>query len=40
MELGNYRPISLLNSDYKILTRVLAYRFKKVMGGIISQTQE
>ena len=39
LELGNYRPISLLNSDYKILTRVLAYRIKKVMGGIISPTQ-
>ena len=39
LELGNYRPISLLNNDYKILARVLAYSIKKVMGGIIAPTQ-
>ena len=39
LELGTYRPISLLNHDYKILARVLAYRIKKVMGGIIAPTQ-
>lgn len=39
LKLENYRPLSLLNSDYKILTKVLANRIKKVVGGIISPTQ-
>lgn len=39
LDLGNYRPISLLNSDYKILTKVLANRMKRVIGDIIQTTQ-
>ena len=27
----NYRPITLTNTDYKILTKALAIRFKKVI---------
>lgn len=37
--LQNYRPISLLNVDYKILTRVFANRLKKVIGSIINKNQ-
>ncbi len=35
----NYRPISLSNVDYKILAFVLAKRFQKVIGKIISPEQ-
>ncbi len=39
LSLGNYRPLSLLNTDYKILTKVLTNRIKEVVGNIISQNQ-
>jgi len=39
LDIGNYRPISLLNVDYKILTKVLANRVKKVIGGLVQPTQ-
>ena len=35
----NYRPISLLNVDYKILTKVLSTRIKKVLHEIINVDQ-
>ncbi|CAG2235175.1 unnamed protein product [Mytilus edulis] len=35
----NYRPISLLQVDYKILARVMANRFKKVLPKIVSENQ-
>ena len=37
--LKHWRPISLLNVDYKILTKVLATRLQKVLGNIINPDQ-
>lgn len=37
--LKNWRPLSLLNTDYKILTKILATRLQKVVDSIISQDQ-
>ena len=38
-EMGNWRPISLTNTDYKILAKSLANRLKKVIGHIICEDQ-
>ncbi|GFR77502.1 reverse transcriptase [Elysia marginata] len=38
-DLGNWRPISLTNTDYKILAKALALRLNKVVGDIISTDQ-
>ena len=37
--LKNWRPISLLNVDYKIASKALALRLKKVLSAIINNTQ-
>jgi hypothetical protein len=37
--LANYRPISLTNTDYKILAIVLANRLQKVIDELISKHQ-
>lgn len=39
LDLSNYRPISLLNTDYKILSHTLASRIKTVIDKIISSDQ-
>ena len=39
MEVGNFRPITLMGGVYKILSKVLAKRLRKVMHGIISKFQ-
>ena len=39
MELGNWRPITLLNTDYKILASVLANRIQKVLPQLVSEDQ-
>ena len=38
-EIGNYRPISLTNVDYRILAFVLANRLQKVMAKIVNEDQ-
>ena len=37
--LKNWRPISLLNIDYKIAAKALAIRLSKVIGSIINEDQ-
>lgn len=36
---ASYRPLSLLNSDVKILAKIIALRLEKVLPGIISEEQ-
>ena len=36
---GNYRPITLLNSDYRVLAKVLATRLRAVQGDLIQPEQ-
>ena len=38
-EIGNWRPISLLNTDYKILSKVLTNRLKNIAKSIIGPEQ-
>ncbi|KAE8984135.1 hypothetical protein PR001_g23257 [Phytophthora rubi] len=35
----NYRPIALLNTDYKIFTRILAWRVRKHISKLVHETQ-
>jgi hypothetical protein len=37
--IANYRPITILNSDYKIFTKALAVKLAKVVPNIIHENQ-
>ena len=37
--ISNWRPISLMTCDYKILTKIFANRLKNILSGIISEEQ-
>lgn len=37
--LDDYRPISLIGSMYKIITKILALRIKKVIGSVVDEVQ-
>lgn len=37
--LDNYRPIALLNSDYKIFTKILASRLSRIIPKLINRDQ-
>lgn len=39
MDIGNYRPITILNTDYKILTKILAMRMSTAAPTIIHPAQ-
>lgn len=39
LQCGSYRPISLLNVDYKILSKILSARMEKLLPHIISRDQ-
>lgn len=36
---GNYRPITVLNTDYRVLAKVLANRLRAVIGKVIPEEQ-
>ena len=39
LDIKNWRPVSLLNTDYKICAKVLANRLKNVIGSIVHPDQ-
>lgn len=39
LEMGSYRPLSILNNDYKILAKVLSLRLEKVVPSLVHLDQ-
>lgn len=39
LRLDDFRPISLIGSLYKIIAKILALRFKKVIGSVVGDVQ-
>ena len=39
LDIANWRPVSLLNIDYKIFAKVLANRLKSVIGNVVHTDQ-
>ena len=39
-DVRNYRPLTMLNTDYKIYTKILARRMKKVVHEFVSESQK
>jgi len=39
LNLGNWRPLTLLNTDYKILAKLFAYRIKNLLPDLINDDQ-
>lgn len=39
LDITDYRPISLVGSAYKIISKLLADRLKKVVGKVVSHSQ-
>ena len=37
--IANYRPITLLNTDYKIIAKVYANRLKKIIQQVVGENQ-
>merc|ERR1712002_1364853 len=39
MQMSNYRPLSLLNNDYELFTKILAMRLEKVIPSLVHLDQ-
>ena len=39
-DVRNYRPLTMLNSDYKVYTKVLANRLKTVVHQFVTEAQK
>ena len=39
LDIANWRPVALLNTDYKILAKVITNRLKTVLGQVMHKDQ-